>query len=163
MTCGTKRNWESKHLAKIARRLGAEFRQSRLCSFRTCAMLCTACARPSLLVLGRRVSAKEPNGEENRFAAKKVVELCFRQHRQKALFLGTELERMKRSGGPEATTQARLRIYPRLLLSRGSGVRIPPGAPSLIGPARTHVLHTVPKTWVTPLDRRDFPADSALA
>ena len=22
MTCGTKRNWESKHLAKIARRLG---------------------------------------------------------------------------------------------------------------------------------------------
>jgi hypothetical protein len=80
MTCGTKRNWESKHLAKIARRLGAEFRQSRLFGFWTCATLCTACARPSLLVLGRQVSAQEPNGEENSFRSKKVTELCFHQH-----------------------------------------------------------------------------------
>jgi hypothetical protein len=80
MTCGTKRNWESKHLAKIARRLGAEFRRSRLFGFRTCATLCTACALPSLRALGRQASAKEPNGEENRFRSKKAAKLCLHEH-----------------------------------------------------------------------------------
>jgi hypothetical protein len=44
MTCGTKGNWESKHLAKIARRLRTKFRWLRPFSFQTCATLCTACA-----------------------------------------------------------------------------------------------------------------------